>query len=161
MVVAPGFDLVEEVPGRPDIRDHRFPETTDLRLHRVPAVEEDDVVTALLDEFVHSRRAHVRTTALNSIRGHDDVVRRPEGDELVSHFDTQAREVVPGAIRPFDVRITEGRVRLRDLRVLLEVPDVPAQGRVDPLTRSRALSASSSLRAPTATVGRPPDPRAV
>ena len=143
VVVLAAVELGHEVAGRGDVRDHRIPESPDLRLETVAAVEEDDVVAAV-DERVDARAAAV------SCRRRRHRARRPqfagsaEADDLVAHLHDQLREVdapalvvEPGALAPLDVEVLERRVVLRLAQVPLHRAEFAADGAVQSVLRDQ------------------------
>ena len=59
----------------------------------VAAVEEDDVIAALLDELVHGTRRQVGAAADDTGRVHTQFAGGAETHDLIAHFHRQAREV--------------------------------------------------------------------
>src|SRR5699024_3461183 len=113
------------------VGDDSAAEAADLRLERIASVEHDDVVTTLGDECVQVRRRQATPATHDALGGHLDLVRHTEADQLGANLHAQPREVSPGPLGPLHVDVREGWVLARDLDVLLERLDRPAEGRVN------------------------------
>src|SRR5699024_288184 len=135
IVVFAGFDLGDEVAGGVRVGNDGVPELSDLGLHRVAAVEEDDVITALIEEFVQRSRLEVLPSALDTVVGHLDLIGGAEGDELRADLHAQTRAVIALSVGPFDIGVLERSVGLRSAHVLFDVEDVSAHCRVDAVLR--------------------------
>ncbi|CAI7669955.1 unnamed protein product, partial [Penicillium discolor] len=137
-----------EVPGGLGIRHDGAAEASDLRLERVPAVEEHDLVPALGDQGVQPVGGEPRPSADDAVRVDPQLIRGAERHDLVAHLHAQLREieaaarlVQSGALAPFDVRVPERGVGAERARPLLQSRQVPAQSAVDAVRRDQQPSA--------------------
>ena len=124
----------------PDVRHDRTTQPADLRLHRVAAVEQDDVVTPFGHQRVELVRRETDAAPDDPVLVDGDLVRHAERHDLVARLDDEPREVErpagvvePGPVAPPHVDVVEGGVLPRLADVGLERRHVATHRGVDPM----------------------------
>lgn len=131
-IVFVALELGDEVARRIGIWYDRVLELTDSRFVLVATVEEHDVVTKLLHEFIHLLRFEMDTTANHAVFVDIKlIVAVFKSDQFTTRFDAHAREVVGCSIAPLEDDVFEARKLLGLFDVAFDVLNISANRAID------------------------------
>ena len=106
-------------------------ELADLSFHRVATVEEDDIVAALLDQFIDLFRLQMCAAANDTFGIDFKLARSTESDDFVANLDGEFRKVISAAFAPLELHGVKSGVLLGFLDVLLTGIEITSDGAVD------------------------------
>lgn len=120
MVVLATFQFLDEIRRVTDVGHNCILEPTNACFELVAAIEEDHILSAFIDEFMHLCRAEMLAATDYSVRTKNNLVGNAKGDYFVTHPHRQPREIVSDTFRPFVIDVIEGRKLTGDSSIFLD-----------------------------------------